>query len=254
MPNKSEKTHFGYQQVDVNEKTEKVGHVFQQVAPYYDLMNDVMSLGMHHIWKRKFIQYVSPIAGQSYLDVAGGSGDIMLKIAQKIQEESDLDQSKLVMSDINPDMLKTGQKKLIDHGFGHIKTKIANAEELPFEDHQFDNYTISFGLRNVTNIEKALAEAYRTLEYGGQFFCLEFSHVSIGWLAKLYDVYSFSLIPKFGEWVAKDAESYQYLVESIRKFPTQQRLCDMLEKVGFKQVSYTNLTGGVVAIHKATKI
>lgn len=255
MQNKQQDTYFGFTPIKSDEKTDKVKGVFDQVAPYYDLMNNVMSLGMHHLWKRKFIQYIDPEPGQRFLDVAGGSGDITIAIAKKLKEKNGLEDSFQMMTDINANMLETGREKLIDQGFaGQIETQTANAEQLPFGEGKYDAYTISFGLRNVTHIQQALNEAYRVLDFGGCFYCLEFSHVSIGWLASLYDLYSFKLIPLMGKWMAGDADSYQYLVESIRKFPTQLKLCDMLEQAGFKKVTYHNLSGGVVAIHQAWKI
>lgn len=242
-------THFGFEKVRVEEKVKRVGEVFSNVANKYDLMNDAMSLGMHRLWKRTFITLAKPKKGDHCLDLAAGTGDIS-KLLSKYAEDS----GKVISSDINPDMLHEGRRKLLDQGvFNNIEFVTANAEELPFGNDQFDLITMAFGLRNVTDKEKALKEMYRTLKPGSATFILEFSKPAFAWLEKLYDQYSFNLIPKLGEWVAGDKESYQYLVESIRMHPDQENLKGLMEQSGFDKVDYFNLMGGIVAIHRGYK-
>ncbi len=245
-----EQNWFGRRQVNPQEKTRMVLGVFDSVASKYDLMNDLMSAGMHRLWKDTLIRHINPRKGHSFLDVAGGTGDIAFRIYKATEGQLDL-----TVSDINASMLKVGKQRGIDQGIvKNVKWKEANAAELPFEDNSFDVYTIAFGLRNVTLIDNALKEAWRVLKPGGRFFCLEFSHVTEPSLAELYDLYSFNIIPKIGKVVTKDEESYQYLVESIRAFPTQENLKQRLIQAGFDQAQYTNLTYGVVAIHEAWKL
>ena len=245
-----EQNWFGRQKVAPQEKTRKVLGVFDSVAEKYDIMNDLMSGGMHRLWKDTLIRHIRPKPGQVFLDMAGGTGDIAFRIYKETEG-----QAKITVSDINASMLKVGRKRGIDRGIvRNIDWKEANAAELPFADNSFDVYTIAFGLRNVTLIDNALREAHRVLKPGGRFFCLEFSHVTEPLLAKAYDAYSFGLIPKIGKLVAKDEDSYQYLVESIRAMPTQDELKQRLEDAGFDQAKYTNLTYGVVAIHEAWKL
>lgn len=245
-----EQNWFGRQKVAPQEKTRKVLGVFDSVAEKYDLMNDLMSGGLHRLWKDTLIRHIRPKPGQAFLDMAGGTGDIAFRIYKETEG-----QAKITVSDINASMLKVGRKRGIDRGIvKNIEWKEANAAELPFADNSFDVYTIAFGLRNVTMIDNALREAWRVLKPGGRFFCLEFSHVTEPLLAKVYDAYSYGLIPKIGKFVAKDKESYQYLVESIRAFPKQDDLKQRLEDAGFDQAKYTNLTYGVVAIHEAWKL
>jgi len=241
---------FGYDHVDPAEKTRRVIGVFDSVADRYDLMNDIMSAGIHRLWKNRFVRMMRPAAHKKLLDVAGGTGDIAFRYREKADKDAEI-----TVSDLNAEMLRVGQKRAIDRGYVKGFTWVeANAERLPFDNNSFDLYSISFGLRNVTHIDDALSEAYRVLRPGGQFFCLEFSQVSDPLLRKIYDRYSFSLIPAMGEIVAKDRASYQYLAESIRQFPTRVQLKRRLEAAGFEQVKAIALTGGVAAIHIGNKL
>lgn len=241
-----ETTHFGYQTVGKGEKTEKVHKVFESVAADYDRMNDAMSGGMHRVWKARFVDLLHPRDGMEILDVAGGTGDIAFRIAKRCN-------AKLTLCDINQEMLNVGMDRAIDKNIHGIEWVCGNAEELPFEDNRFDAYTISFGIRNVTDIPKALKDAYRVLKPGGKIQVLEFSKVRNPLLSKIYDVYSFQAIPRMGELIANDRDSYQYLAESIRRFPDQETFAKMLCDAGFSQVKYFNLTGGVCAIHSGWK-
>jgi len=250
-------THFGFSTVKEEEKQSMVRGVFDSVAEKYDIMNDVMSGGLHRIWKNDFIRELRPRAGMHLLDVAGGTGDIsfrFLKAANKRTADGETP-AKATICDINHNMLKAGKARALDQGiFDPIDWVTGNAEMLPLPDNSVDAYTIAFGIRNVTHIDKALEEAYRVLKPGGRFMCLEFSKVDLPLLKQIYDVYSFKLIPHFGEMVTGDKESYQYLVESIRKFPTQEKFQSMIENAGFKKASYRNLSGGIVAIHSGWRI
>jgi demethylmenaquinone methyltransferase/2-methoxy-6-polyprenyl-1,4-benzoquinol methylase len=240
---------FGFKTVSADEKTARVKDVFSSVASKYDIMNDFMSGGVHRLWKRAFVRRIAPQKKHRILDVAGGTGDISFLMYQASSSPH------MTVSDINPDMLEVGKSRAIDRGMMNVFDWVeANAEKLPFEDNQFDIYTIAFGLRNVTHIDQTLAEAYRVLAPGGRFFCLEFSKPAYQPLRKLYDLYSFKAIPAIGELVAKDRDSYQYLIESIRQFPHQQGLKLHLEKAGFKKVTFENLTGGIAAIHTGVKL
>jgi demethylmenaquinone methyltransferase/2-methoxy-6-polyprenyl-1,4-benzoquinol methylase len=240
---------FGRKSVSPQEKTKLVLGVFDSVASRYDLMNDLMSLGIHRLWKDTLIKKINPTPDLAYLDVAGGTGDIAFRIAKAAGTSK-----KITVSDINASMLEVGKSRAIDHGFVDGFTwAVANAEALPFPDNSFDVYTISFGLRNVTHIDTALKEAHRVLKPGGRFFCMEFSHLDSDNLQKLYDMYSFTFIPKMGEFVANDRDSYQYLVESIRAFPKRDDLCNRLKAAGFDMARATPLTFGIVAIHEAWK-
>lgn len=249
-----EKSWFGEKQVTPEEKTDGVIGVFDSVADQYDLMNDFMSIGIHRLWKDQFIRMIRPrakIAGRpaDYLDVAGGTGDIAFRIRKKIGHGANI-----TLCDLNNNMLSVGRNRAIDKGWiNDFKWITGNAESLPLPDNSIDVYTIAFGLRNVTHIDTALAEAYRVLRPGGRFFCLEFSHVSPKPLAKAYDLYSYNIIPKLGEHIANDRDSYQYLVESIRKFPNQKQLLKRITNAGFKRTKYTNLSLGVASIHQGTK-
>lgn len=245
-----ESTSFGEEHVTADQKTEKVLGVFDSVATRYDIMNDVMSGGIHRLWKDSLIRQVNPQAGQSILDVAGGTGDIAFRHFDATDGGANI-----TVSDINESMLAVGRDRAFDRGIcgDSMQWVPANAEKLPFKDDEFDVYTIAFGLRNVTHIDDALSEAARVLKTGGRFFCLEFSHVDNPLVKKIYDVYSDKLIPTFGEFVAKDRDSYQYLVESIRKFPRREALKQRLIEAGFSKAKYRTMTFGVVAIHEAIK-
>ncbi len=246
----AEKNWFGEKQVAPDEKTKLVRGVFDSVAPSYDVMNDLMSGGLHRLWKDHLVRKIRPRRGLHYLDVAGGTGDIAFRIRKKAGKDC-----KITLCDINAEMLSVGRDRAMDMGFGNDFDWITgNAESLPLPDNSADVYTIAFGLRNVTHIDDALSEAFRVLRPGGRFYCLEFSKVREPFLAKVYDAYSFKIIPKIGKLVAKDEESYQYLVESIRKFPSQRELLNRMEMAGFRQCRVENLTFGVVAIHEGVKI
>jgi len=248
--NKKSTTHFGFTEVPIREKQKKVGDVFRSVAGKYDLMNDAMSFGAHRLWKWFAIGQSGVKQGDKVLDLAAGSGDMSIEFCKKVGA-----QGMVTMTDINEAMLEVGRKKVTNKGIvGNIDYAIVNAETLPYEDNSFDCISISFGLRNVTNKEKALAEMVRCLKPGGRVIVLEFSKPTIEWLEKAYDAYSFNVIPKLGEWLANDSESYQYLVESIRKHPDQEALKTMMVDAGFDQVKYHNLTGGIVALHIGTTL
>ncbi|VAW61276.1 2-methoxy-6-polyprenyl-1,4-benzoquinol methylase [hydrothermal vent metagenome] len=245
-----EKTHFGYQQVPVGEKAQRVADVFHSVADNYDVMNDVMSFGVHRLWKRFTLSQTGLKAGQKVLDLAGGTGDLAIKMSAMVGPAG-----QVVLSDINGSMLRRGRERLIDQGVaGNVQYVQANAECLPFQDDTFDCITIAFGLRNVTDKDKALRSMYRVLKPGGRLLVLEFSKPVVPGLAPVYDVYSFKLLPLMGKFIAKDEGSYQYLAESIRMHPDQQTLKSMMQEAGFNKVKYHNLTGGIVALHKAYKV
>ena len=244
-----ETTHFGYKDVPIEQKQSLVGEVFRSVAGKYDLMNDAMSFGAHRLWKWFAIGQTGVKPGDKVLDLAAGSGDLSLEFAKKVGASGHV-----TMTDINEAMLDVGRKKLTNKGIvGNIDYAIVNAEELPFPDNHFDCISISFGLRNVTNKTQALSEMARCLKPGGRMIVLEFSKPTIEWLEKAYDTYSFNVIPKLGQWLANDSESYQYLVESIRKHPDQDTLKQMMLDVGFDKVKYHNLTDGIVALHIGMK-
>lgn len=243
--NSERTTHFGYREVPVAEKTRLVHQVFESVADNYDLMNDLMSLGVHRFWKRHFVATSGIGRGDRVLDLAGGTGDIAALLSRKVGGSGEV-----VLSDINPAMLAVGRRRLEDRGLvGHIRYALANAESLPFPDGHFDAVTIAFGLRNVTDKDSALREMHRVLKPGGKASILEFSSVQPRTLSKLYDGYSFGVLPILGRFIAGDADSYQYLAESIRKHPDQQTLAEMMRAAGFTGVRYQNLSGGIVAIH-----
>lgn len=250
-----EKSWFGDKQVSAEEKTENVIGVFDSVADRYDVMNDFMSAGIHRLWKDRLIRMIRPrgMLGDRplhYLDVAGGTGDIAFRIRQKTEGRA-----KITLCDLNENMLGVGRDRAYDKGWlNDFDWVTGNAESLPLPENSVDVYTIAFGLRNVTHIDTALAEAHRVLRPGGRFFCLEFSRVRPAPLAKAYDLYSFNVIPFLGEKVANDRESYQYLVESIRKFPSQGKLAKRMEDAGLTKVRYDNLSFGIAAIHQGIKI
>ncbi|NMP16154.1 MULTISPECIES: bifunctional demethylmenaquinone methyltransferase/2-methoxy-6-polyprenyl-1,4-benzoquinol methylase UbiE [unclassified Thalassotalea] len=242
-------THFGYKTVSKDDKESMVAGVFHSVAKQYDVMNDLMSFGVHRLWKRFTIDASGVRPGNHILDLAGGTGDLTAKFSKLTGPTG-----KVILADINSSMLQVGRDKLRDRGIvGNVDYVQANAEALPFEDNSFDIVTIAFGLRNVTNKDKALASIFRVLKPGGRLLVLEFSKPEHELLNKAYDFYSFNILPKMGELVAKDGESYQYLAESIRMHPDQETLKQMMEDVGFEQTSYHNLTGGIVALHKGYK-
>lgn len=244
-----ETTHFGFRTVAKDEKAGMVAEVFHSVAGKYDLMNDLMSFGIHRLWKRFTIDCSGVRRGLRVLDLAGGTGDLTAKFSRLVG-----DSGEVVLADINDSMLKVGRAKLRDLGVvGNVSYVQANAEALPFPDNYFDCITIGFGLRNVTEKEKALKSMFRVLKPGGRLLVLEFSKPTIELLGKVYDTYSFRILPKIGEVVANDSESYRYLAESIRMHPAQDVLKGMMEEVGFEQVSYYNLTGGIVALHRGYK-
>ncbi len=245
----STQTHFGYQQVPTHEKVKKVRSVFDSVASKYDLMNDLMSFGIHRLWKRFLTEYTAVRPGYQVLDIAGGTGDISRLLHDRVGESGCV-----TMLDINAAMLSQGRDRFINQG---VLTGIdyiqANAEHLPFNDNSFDLVTIAFGLRNVTDKQQALDEMTRVLKPGKALYVLEFSRPTSSLLNRVYDTYSFKLLPKIGEVVAKDAESYQYLAESIRMHPDQDTLKGMFQASGLELCEYTNLTGGIVAIHRGFK-
>ena len=245
----SNTTHFGFQTVDKADKASKVAGVFHSVAAQYDVMNDLMSFGIHRLWKRFTIDASGVRPGNKVLDLAGGTGDLTAKFSQLVGKDG-----KVILADINSSMLNVGRDKLRDRGLvQNIEYVQANAEELPFDDNTFDIVTIAFGLRNVTDKDKALKSIFRVLKPGGRLLVLEFSKPEHELLNKAYDFYSFNILPKMGELVAKDGDSYQYLAESIRMHPDQETLKGMMENAGFEQTTYNNLTGGIVALHKGYK-
>lgn len=240
-----ETTHFGYKEVAVEEKAGLVRDVFDSVATRYDIMNDLMSMGVHRLWKRDFVGNSGLRPGDHCLDIAGGTGDIAALLSKRVGKTG-----RVVLSDINQAMLSVGRDRLEDQGMvGNIEYALANAEDLPFSDGEFNLVTIAFGLRNVTDKDQALREMYRVLKPGGKALILEFSEVQSEAMKKMYDVYSFGVLPVLGKFVAQDEDSYRYLAESIRKHPPQEELAGMMRDAGFDEVRYRNLTGGVVAIH-----
>lgn len=241
-------THFGFKDVAWDEKQTLVRGVFERVASRYDLMNDVMSLGMHRVWKDRFVGNVRAHAQSRFLDVAGGTGDIALRLNKRFG-------APVLVCDINAAMLGEGRDRLFDKGqSGALDFVCGNAEALPFNDASMDVYTIAFGIRNVTDIPKALREAHRVLAPGGQFLCLEFSPAVTPALKPVYDAYSFHLLPWFGEHIAKDRDSYQYLAESIRRFPSPPIFSRMIEEAGFARVKSTPLSGGICSIHEGWRL
>lgn len=241
---------FGFQSSNPSDRTRRVKGVFSNVASKYDLMNDLMSLGIHRYWKSNFVSHLPIKLHDQILDVAGGTGDIAFKILEAYPHLNPA----VVICDLTPNMLSVGQERALDRGLIHnLDWVCGNAEQLPLPDASQDIYTISFGMRNVTHLTQALAEAYRVLKPGGRFVCLEFSRVQLPILEKLYDRYSFDILPWLGDVVANDRDSYQYLVESIRRFPEQEQFADLLKKAGFINVDWKNFLGGVSCIHSALK-
>ncbi|MCA1662065.1 MAG: class I SAM-dependent methyltransferase [Novosphingobium sp.] len=237
---------FGYQDVAPAEKTARVGAVFSNVARNYDRMNDAMSVGMHRLWKDTFVRRVKPRADERILDMAGGTGDIAFRLADH--------GARVTVADINQDMLDVGLERAGKRGIDGLVWSRQDAEELAFPDKSFDAYTIAFGIRNVTRIDRALAEAHRVLKYGGRFFCLEFSTTTWPGFAQAYDAYSHKLVPRIGEAIAGDADSYRYLIESIRRFPDMASFAAMIRAAGFAQVKAEPILGGLVAIHSGWKV
>ncbi len=245
-----DRTHFGYRDVAPAEKTKLVREVFASVAPKYDLMNDLMSFGVHRLWKRDFVVTSGVRAGHHVLDLAGGTGDIALLLAREVGE-----QGRVVLSDINGAMLARGRDRTIDEGSGaRIDCVQIDASAIPFPDSSFDLVTIAFGLRNVTDKARALREMRRVLKLGGRALVLEFSQPTGGALRALYELYSFEVLPRLGRAVANDAESYRYLAESIRRHPPQEALATMMREAGLERVSFRNLSAGIVAIHSGYRV
>ena len=248
----AESAHFGSRQVPLADKQALVDDVFHSVAQRYDLMNDLMSFGLHRAWKDALVTAVNPPKSRPFalLDIAGGTGDVALRVIEAGGKDT-----RATVCDINPDMLAVGLERAAARSHADAVTFTeANAEALPFKDRSFDAATIAFGIRNVPRIDRALAEAFRVLKIGGRFLCLEFSAVNVPGLDTLYDAYSFNVIPELGRVVAGDAESYRYLVESIRRFPKPQPFADMLRTAGFARVSYRLMTGGIVALHSGWRL
>ncbi len=245
---------FGYRDVPAEEKAGMVREVFESVAPRYDLMNDLMSAGVHRLWKNTLVDVLNPRPGERILDVAGGTGDIAFRIVRRVMEKGG-ERPDVTICDVNAAMLEMGRDRAVDRGLLQGLTwTTGDAERLPFPDRSFDAYTIAFGLRNVTHIDQALAEAWRVLKPGGRFYCLEFSKVTSAPVARVYDAYSERALPFFGRLVARDAEAYRYLHESIRRFPSQRELGERMRRSGFAHVGWRNLTLGVVALHSGWRI
>jgi demethylmenaquinone methyltransferase / 2-methoxy-6-polyprenyl-1,4-benzoquinol methylase len=242
----SDQVSFGYEDVSPAEKVERVGAVFSSVARKYDVMNDAMSAGMHRLWKDRFVRRVKPRAGEAILDMAGGTGDIAFRLADAGAE--------VTVSDINQDMLDVGIERALKRGIDGLVWSRQNAEELAFPDRMFDAYTIAFGIRNVSHVDKALAEAYRVLRHGGRFYCLEFSTTEWPGFKEAYDAYSHRLVPKIGKAIAGDEDSYRYLIESIRRFPPMREFEGMIREAGFSQTRVEPILGGLVAIHSGWKV
>jgi demethylmenaquinone methyltransferase/2-methoxy-6-polyprenyl-1,4-benzoquinol methylase len=247
-----ETTHFGFSSIPLDEKQSQVDDVFHKVAGRYDLMNDLMSAGLHRLWKERLVTLVHPARRGpfAHLDVAGGTGDVAFRIAATGGARTHV-----TVLDINANMLEVGKQRAEKQGLADRLTFVeANAEELPFPDKSFDAYTIAFGIRNVPRIPRALSEAYRVLKRGSQFFCLEFSHVDVPGLDRFYDAYSFHVIPALGQAITGESQPYRYLVESIRQFPTAEDFRDLITQAGFQRASFTRLSGGIVAIHSGWKL
>ncbi|MGB0960612.1 MAG: bifunctional demethylmenaquinone methyltransferase/2-methoxy-6-polyprenyl-1,4-benzoquinol methylase UbiE [Halocynthiibacter sp.] len=247
--NTTKKTHFGFKTVNEDQKAGMVHGVFTNVASKYDIMNDAMSLGIHRVWKDAMMDWLTPKEGQKLLDVAGGTGDISFRFLDRAGR------AHATVLDMTESMLVEGRERTeATKRPDQLSWVVGDAMALPFEDNTFDVYTISFGIRNVTRIQDALAEAHRVLKPGGRLMVLEFSHIPNDMMQKMYDLYSFNVIPKMGKVIANDSESYQYLVESIRKFPKQDVFADMIRDAGFSSVKYRNLSLGIAALHSGWKI
>jgi demethylmenaquinone methyltransferase/2-methoxy-6-polyprenyl-1,4-benzoquinol methylase len=252
MPDTRSLASFGFRDVPDSEKEALVRQVFSSVAARYDLMNDLMSAGVHRLWKDVMVEQLNPQPGWRVLDVAGGTGDVAFRIADTLRRRGGA--AEIVVCDINTDMIGEGRRRAMERGEENIAWVCGDAEALPMPNASRDAYTIAFGIRNVTHIDRALAEACRVLKPGGRFLCLEFSRVDAPGLDGLYDRFSFSVLPRLGEWVAKDAEAYRYLAESVRRFPPQNAFARMIEKAGLSRVKVRNLMGGIAALHSAWKI
>lgn len=237
---------FGYEDVSADEKTARVGGVFSSVASSYDVMNDAMSGGMHRLWKNRFVKRVKPQPGEAILDMAGGTGDIAFRMADRGAD--------VTVADINQDMLDVGVERAMERGIDGLVWSCQNAETLAYPGSTFDAYTIVFGIRNVTHIDRALAEAYRVLKRGGRFFCMEFSTTEWPGFKEIYDVYSHKIMPQMGKLIAGDEDSYRYLAESIRRFPPMPEFERMIAAAGFEQTKVEPIFGGAVAIHSGWKL
>ena len=248
----SDTASFGFRDVPEAEKQDLVREVFSSVARRYDLMNDLMSAGIHRLWKDAMVDWLDPRPGQRFLDVAGGTGDIAFRIADAARRRGG--EAEVVVCDINPDMLAEGTRRARERSEPAIEWVCGNAEKLPMPDAAFDAYTIAFGIRNVTHIDVALKEARRVLRPGGRFLCLEFSRVEAPGLDALYDLYSLNVLPRLGQFVAGDAEAYRYLAESIRRFPAQKEFARMIEAAGMSRVKVRNLSGGIAAVHSGWRL
>ena len=247
-----ERTHFGYEDIPLDDKQGRVNDVFHSVSRRYDLMNDLMSGGLHRAWKDALVSAVNPPKNErefAVLDLAGGTGDVGLRILRAAGAGT-----RVTVCDINSDMLEVGRERASERAIDAITFEQGNAEDLAYPDRSFDCVTIAFGIRNVPRIERALSEAYRVLKIGGRFLCLEFSSVDVPGLGALYELYSFQVIPRMGGMVTGNREAYQYLVESIRKFPKPKAFAQMIETAGFRRVSFTAMTGGVVALHSGWRL
>ncbi|MGX7953382.1 class I SAM-dependent methyltransferase [Tsuneonella sp. HG249] len=241
----NETVSFGYEEVAPEEKTRRVGAVFSGVAAKYDVMNDAMSAGLHRLWKDQFVRRVKPRPGEAILDMAGGTGDIAFRLAER--------GASVTVADINQEMLDVGVERALERGIDGLVWSRQNAEELAYPAKSFDAYAIAFGIRNVTRIDRALSEAYRVLKYGGRFFCLEFSTTEWPGFKQAYDVYSHKIVPKLGGAIAGDADSYRYLIESIRRFPPMPEFERMIRTAGFTRTKVEPIMGGLVAIHSGWK-
>jgi demethylmenaquinone methyltransferase/2-methoxy-6-polyprenyl-1,4-benzoquinol methylase len=237
---------FGYEDIPAEEKVARVGAIFSNVAKKYDVMNDAMSAGLHRVWKDRFVARVKPRGGEAILDMAGGTGDIAFRLAAH--------DAQVTVADINRDMLDVGMERAEKRGIAGLEWSCQNAETLDFADRAFDAYTIAFGIRNVTHIDRALAEAHRVLKFGGRFFCLEFSTTQWPGFAQAYDLYSHHVVPQIGKIIADDADSYRYLIESIRRFPPMPAFAAMIREAGFTRVKVEPILGGLVAIHSGWKV
>ncbi|TAD90878.1 MAG: class I SAM-dependent methyltransferase [Alphaproteobacteria bacterium] len=252
MSTDTSETWFGFRRVEAREKPRLVRGVFDSVAARYDLMNDLMSGGVHRVWKDGMVGWLAPRGAGVHLDVAGGTGDIAFRIARRAPEKT------VLVCDLTPAMLEVGRDRALNGALGgdvgRVRWVAGDAQSLPLPDRSVDAYTIAFGLRNVTDIDRALAEARRVLRPGGRFLCLEFSHVTVPGLDRLYDLFSFQVLPRLGAVVARDRESYQYLVESIRRFPAQQELAERMAAAGLRRVQVRNLSGGIAALHSGWRL